>query len=161
MSALPISVRQFAIYRIVIGVAHLCLMLLLFFLSSLISQRGHLGLDYLWWLLMKVGSLLAFGGFGGVSAELYWCVRDKKWGQPLMRCIVGPLIFGMIACFVLYLFTIPGPAIYRGWLLPSLSEMFLTFKGAVGLFLFSFALLALNAFLYEQRRSYTDQLWTR
>ncbi len=162
MAALPLSVRKFGIYRVVIGMAHLALMLLLFSLSSLISQRGHLGFDYLWWMLTKAGSILVFGGFGGLSAELYWCVRDKKWGQPLMRGIVGPLILGiMIASLFLYLFTIPGPAFYRGWLLPGLSEFFLTFKGAFGLFLFSLALIALNVYVYEQRRSYTDQIWSR
>ena len=164
IAALPLSLTQLAIYKNALFLLPWGGMFFLLFLSSLISQRGRLGLDYLWWMLTKIGSIIIFMACGNLSKDAYFCLKDRKWGRPVMAWIIGPLLyaFSWAAGIGLYLFTVPGPATYRGWLLPWLSETLLSFPGAFGLLLFSIALLASGIYVYTRRRSYTeDSAWPR
>lgn len=159
LSGLPLSVRKLGIFRhygLVVG-GFFCMALL--FLSSLISQRGHLGLDYLWWVLTKFGSMFIFAGCMNLATGLFYCAKDKRPEKALMRWIASPFlaIAGLIAGPILYLFTTPGPATYRGRILVSISEMFLSFPGAFGVLLVGLALLMLDVYVYERRRSYTEE----
>jgi hypothetical protein len=159
MAALPVSARLMGMSRNAMGIAQTLLMILLMGVSALISQRGHLGMDYLWWLLTKAGSIFMFMAFGSLSVDLFFCVNNNKWRRRGMLYLVGPL-FILLSIFsgsFLFAFTILGPADFRGWLLPSISEFFLTFTGAFGLFLLGLALIAVDAYVYDRRASYTEQ----
>ena len=164
IAALPLSLRQLAIYKNTLFLLPWGGMFFLLFLSSLISQHGRLSLDYLWWILTKIGSIILFVTFGNLSKDAYFCLKDKKWGRPAMAWIIGPLLyaFSFAAGIALYMFTVPGPATFRGWLLPGLSETLLSFPGAFGLLLLSLALLASGIYVYTRRKSYTeDSAWPR
>ncbi len=159
LSGLPLPVRKLGIFRCYGVVVGWCLLMALLFLSSLISQRGHLGLDYLWWVLTKTGSIFIFASCMNLVTDLFYCVKDRRLEKALMRWIAGPFwaIAGLIAGPLLYLFTTPGPGTYRGRLLVSVSETFLSFPGAVGVLLVGLALLILDVYVFERRRSYTEE----
>lgn len=160
IAALPLSLKQLAIYKNTLFLLPWVGMFFLLFLSSLISQHGRLSLDYLCWMLTKVGSIILFVSCGNLSKDAYFCLKDRKWGRSITTWIISPLLyaFGIAALIGLYSFTVPGPAIFRGWLLPTLSETLLSFPGAFGVFLFSLALLASGIYVYTRRRSYAEDL---
>jgi hypothetical protein len=158
LSGLPLPVRKLGIFRHYGLVVGWLTIMTLIFLSSLISRRGHLGPDYVWWVLTKIGSIFIFAGCMNLATDLFYCVKDKKLERALMRWIASPfLVMASMIGGLLYLFTVYGPGIYRGWFLVNLSEMFLSFPGAFGVLLVGLALLMLDVYVYERRRSYTEE----
>ena len=53
----PLSVRQIGALRYPVLAAYWLSLMVLLWLSSLISQQGHRGLEYLWWILTRTGAM--------------------------------------------------------------------------------------------------------
>jgi hypothetical protein len=162
MAALPVSARALGMHRVGAFTCWWLGMLLMLFLSTLISQHGQIGLHYVWWLLTITGSMFLFIGFGTLSADLYFCVKDRKWGRKMMNWIVGPLITVLLlASNGLYILTFKGSMLSDDFILiglsKALSKALLTFPWAFVLFLLGCGLLVLTVFAYERRMSYTEQ----
>ena len=159
MAMLPVSARALAIHQIAMFIIGWLGMIFMLFLSTIISRRGHIGPDYVYWLLTKTGSMFLLIGSSIIPLDLYFCVKDRKWGRPLMKWVLGPLFpaFTLTAGMALYIFTIAGPARFSSPIMIGSSELLLTFPGAFGLFLFGCATMILTVFVYERRKSYADQ----
>jgi hypothetical protein len=161
LAGLPLPVRTLSLYRcfgIVIGWST-WMALLLF--SSLISRGGHLGLDYLWWICTKTGSIFIFAGGINLATSMCFFVRDRKLGKCLMYWIVCPFLW-LVSCIAgpfLYLFiseTAYGQHGQRIFWTP-LSEIVRTVPGAFGVLLAGFIFLALDAYVFERRRSFVEE----
>ena len=71
LAGLPLPVKTLSLYRHCGLVFGWLLLFVLLCLSSLISQRGHLGFDYLWWVLTKVGCIFIMGGCMMGTRDMY------------------------------------------------------------------------------------------
>jgi hypothetical protein len=158
MAALPVSTRALGMHRLGGFICWWLGMLLMLLLSTLISRHGHIGLDYVWWLLTITGSMFMFIGFGTLSADLYFCVKDMKWGRGIMNWIVIPLLFTLLgASNALYIFlTNKHFEPSDNFFLTGFLNALMTFPGAIGLLLLGCGLLVLTVFAYERRMSYTE-----
>ncbi len=172
LSGLPLPVRKLEILRSIGGISIWLIWALLLSLSSLISQQGQLGMDYICWILTKVASIFIFAGSGNLAMNTRYCLKSSGPGSVLLW--VSSLVFllaGSSIGFVMYLFTINGPSFYSNW--PSfipLSEMFLTLPVSLGLFFLGLALLVLDVYVFGIRKSYLEEFswltasspkWTR
>ena len=158
LAGLPLPVRTLGIYRLYGIMLGWLLLMALLFLSSLIGRRGHLGPDYAWWILTKIGSMYIMFGCMSLVTNLYYCAKETVFNKTLMRWAVGPILMliGMIGGPILYFFSIPGPNAYSNEFFIALSEILLTFSGSFGLFLFGLLFLVLDFYVFERRRSFTD-----
>jgi hypothetical protein len=162
LSGLPLPIRKLGVFRYYGLVSGWFIWMTFLFISSLISQRGHLGFAYLWWALTKIGSMFIFAGCLNLATNLYFCTKDKSLEKALTILIGAPVLF--IAAIVggpgLYLFTINGPDKQHGQFSVALSKMLLSFPGTLSLLLVGLALLALDVYVYERRRSYLEEsIW--
>jgi hypothetical protein len=150
-SVLPLQVRQVGILRYPIFLAYWFSLMILLWLSSLVSQQGHLGLDYLWWILTRTGSMFLMVAFMDLGQDLPFCVRGKVPGVALKLIAI---LFGIFGGPFIYFATNAGRQ--SDPIFISLSEVFITASGAIGLFFFSLVMILVSIFVYEQRRSYTE-----
>jgi hypothetical protein len=164
LAGLPVPVRSLGLYRHFGTVVGWFVWMALLFLSSLISKRGHLDLNYLWWMLSKIGGIFAFVGGIGLPTNLFFYVKDRTFEKRLIQWFVSPILTIMIVipASFLYLFVSEGGQDVHGhgvfW--ARLSDMVLTFPGAFGVLFVGFILLALDAYIFERRRSYLeDSVW--
>jgi hypothetical protein len=158
MAALPVSARALGMHRVGGFICWWLGMLLMLLLSTLIGRHGHIGLDYVWWLLTLTGSIFMLIGFGTLSADLYFCVKDRKWGRRIMNWVVSPLLMILFGVSNgLYILAIKGSAWSDDLFLIRLSDALLTLPWAIVLFLLGCGLLVLTVFAYERRMSYTEQ----
>lgn len=163
MAALPVSPRAMGMYRVGAFACWWLGMLLMLFLSTLVSRQGHIGLDYFWWLLTLTGSMFLFIGFGTLSGDLYFCLEDRKWGRRMMNWIVSPLLTLLfLASNGLYILAITVSVQSNDNFLIGLSKALWTFPWAIALFLLGCGLLVLTVFVYERRMSYTEHsVWSQ
>jgi hypothetical protein len=150
-AGLPVPSRQLGILRYPVFMAYWASLMILLWLSSLISQNAHIGLDYLWWILTRTGAVFIWIACMDLSQDFTFLYKTKGPGYVLKWMT---LLFGVFGGPFVYFVTNP-----RGQLDPffsSLSEVFITPTGALGLFLLSLSLMALSVFIYEGRRSYTE-----
>jgi len=150
-SGLPLQVRQLGILRYPIFLAYWFSLMILLWLSSLVSQQGHLGLDYLWWILTRTGSMFLMVAFMDLGQDLPFCVKNKGPGIALKSIAI---LFGILGGPFVYFATNAGRQ--SDPIFVSLSEVFITASGAIGLFIFSLVLILVSIYVYEQRRSYTE-----
>lgn len=151
LSELPLPVRQLGILRYPVFVTYWFSLMVLLWLSSLVSQQGHLGLDYLWWILTRTGSMFLMVAFMDLGQDLPFCVKDKGPGIALKSIAI---LFGIIGGPFIYFATNAGRQ--SDPIFISLSEIFITASGAIGLFVFSLLLILVSIYVYEQRQSYTE-----
>ena len=158
MAALPVSTRAMGMYRVGAFVCWWLGMLFMLLLSTLISRHGHIGIDYVWWLLTITGSMFLVVGFGTISADLYFWVNDWKWGRIMMNWVVSPLLhIFLFAANVLYILTFVYSAQSDDLFYTGLMNALLTSPWAIVLFLLGCGLLVLTVFAYERRMSYTEE----
>ncbi len=150
-SGLPLPARQLGILRYPVFVTYWLSLMVLLWLSSLVSQQGHLGLDYLWWILTRTGSMFIMVVCMDLGQDLPFCVKHRGSGITLKWIAILFGIFG--GPFVYFATNMRRPS---DRIFIALSEFFETSAGAIGLFLFSFCLMALSIWVYEQRRVYTE-----
>jgi hypothetical protein len=163
LAGLPVPVRSLGLYGHFGTVVGWCAWMALLSLSSLISKRGHLDLNYLYWIVAKIGGIFIFAGGISLPKNLFFCVRDRKFEKHLIQNVVSPVL--MILSFFgwfLYLFVdeggldVHGPRVF--W--ARLTEIVHTFPGAFSVLLAGCMLLALDVYFFERRRSYLDDsIW--
>lgn len=150
-TGLPVSVRQLGIFRYPVFVAYWVSLMILLWLSTLISQQAQIGLDYLWWILTRTGAVFIWIACMGLSQDFPFCYKGKgpgyvfKWMVLLLGAFGGPFVY-----------FVTNPRVQPELFFFSISEVFITPTGALGLFLLSLSLMVLSVFVYESRRSYTE-----
>jgi hypothetical protein len=150
-SGLPIAVRQMGIMRYPVFVTYWVSLMVLLYLSILLSRQGHVGLDYLWWILTRTGSLFIYVACMDLGQDLPFCLKDKGTGLALKWIAI---LFGIFGGPFVYFATNsrrPSDQIFK-----VLSEFFGTPADAIGLVLLSLGLMVLSIWVYEQRKSYTE-----
>ncbi len=150
-SGLPLPVRQLGIMRYPVFVTYWLSLMALLWLSSLLSRQGHLGLDYLWWILTRIGSMFIMVACMDLGQDLPFCVKDKGPGIALKWIAI---LFGIFGGPFVYFAT--NPKRQSDQIFKALSEFSETSTGAIGLFLLGLGLMALSVWIYEQRKSYTE-----
>lgn len=150
-SGLPIAIRQLGIMRYPVFVAYWSSLMALLYLSSFLSRQVHMGLDYLWWILTRTGSMFIMVACMDLGQDLPFCVKDKALGLALKWIAILLGIFG--GPFVYFA---TNPQRQSDQIFKALSECFGTSAGAIGLILFSIGLMVLSIWIYEQRKSYTE-----
>ena len=150
-TGLPIPVNQLGIFRYPVFMAYWASLMILLWLSTLISQQGQIGLDYLWWILTRAGAVFIWIACMNLSQDFPFCYKKKGPGYILKWMV---LLFGVFGGPFVYFAT--NARVQPELFFSSISEVFITPTGALGLFLLSLSLMALSVFVYEQRRSYTE-----
>jgi hypothetical protein len=148
---LPVPVRHLGILRYPVFAAYWMSLMILLWLSTLISRQAHIGLDYLWWILTRTGSVFTWIACMDLSQDFPFCYKTKgpgyffKWVVLLFGVFGGPFVY-----FVTNVRYQSDP------IFSFVLDVFLTPAGALGLFLLSITLMALSVFVYEMRKSYTE-----
>ena len=150
-TGLPVPDRQQGIYRYSVFVPYWLSLMILLWLSSLISRKGQVGLDYLWWILTRIGAMFIWIASMNLSQDFRFYYNTKSLGYLLKWTV---LIFG----------TFGGPFVYfvtnvryqSDLVFFFVSNMFQNSAGALALFLFSLGLMVLSVRVYKRRRSYTE-----
>lgn len=148
---LPLRVREHGIMRFpVLSLYWLSLMVLLW-ISSLVSRQGDLGLDYLWFLLTKTGLILILAACMTISQDVPFCFTQRVPG-----IVLGVLtILCAIGAAFLYFFA----TIFEEWpasITRFLAHIFITPVGALGLLLAGLLGVLLSIFVFENRKAYTE-----
>jgi len=149
-AGLPFPVRQLGILRYSVFVAYWASLMILLWFSSLISQQGQIGLDYLWWILTRTGAVFIWIACMDLSQDFPFCYRTKGPGY-IFKWIV--LLFGVFGGPFVYFVT--NVRYHFDPIFSFVSDVFLTPTGALALFLLSLSLMALSIYIYERRRSFT------
>jgi hypothetical protein len=150
-AGLPLSAMHLGILRYLVFVAYWASLMMLLWLSSLISRQGQVGLDYLWWILTRTGGMFIWITCMNLSQDFIFVYKTKslgyffKWTVLLFGVFGGPLVY-----FVTNVRYQSDPVFFF------ISNMFQNSTGALALFLFSMGLMALSVVIYQQRRSYTE-----
>jgi hypothetical protein len=150
-AGLPLPARQLGIFRYSVFVPYWVSLMLLLWLSTLISQQGHVGLEYLWWILTRTGAVFIWIASMNLSQDFTFVSRTKSVGYIAKWTV---LLFGTFGGPFIYLATHQQKQVEPFF--SSLSEVFLTPTGALALFLLSLAFMILSVFVYERRRSYLE-----
>ncbi len=148
---LPISIRQNGIMRFPAFFMYWISLMVMLWISSLISRQGNLNLAYLWFILVKTASILVVVSFMGIGQDVPFCFVQRVPGDILgvlaKLCAVG-------AAF-LYFFSTP----FEDWppvVTEFLSKILISPVGALGLLVFGFGLVVLSVFIFESRKAYTE-----
>ncbi len=148
---LPIPIRQNGILRLPVISMYWAGLMVIIWISSLISQQGNLNLFYLWFILVKTALILAIVSCMSIGQDAPFCFVRRVPGDVLRLlaklCAVG-------AAF-LYFFSTPfedWPPVLTGFL----SKIFISPTGALGMLIFSSGLVALSVFVFERRKAYTE-----
>jgi hypothetical protein len=150
-AGLPVPIRQLGIFRYSVFVPYWLSLMILLWLSTLISQKGHVGFDYLWWILTRTAAVFIWIACMNLSQDSTFIYKSKFLGY-LLKWIV--LLFGVFGGPFVYFVT--NPRYQSDPIFSFILDVFQTATGALALFLFSLSLIALSVRVYEQRRSYTE-----
>jgi hypothetical protein len=146
---LPVSIRLNGILRFpVISLYWVSLMVILW-ISSLISLRGNLGLPYLWFILVKTALILVMTSSMNISMDVPFCFVRQIPGD-ILRVLAK--LCAVCAAF-LYFFATR----YEDWppvVTEFLSEIFISPAGTLGLLVLGLGFAVLSVFVFERRRSY-------
>ncbi|MGD8538557.1 MAG: hypothetical protein PVI66_07555 [Candidatus Aminicenantes bacterium] len=148
---LPISIRSNGILRFPVMFLYWISLMIILWVSSLISLQGNLGLPYLWFILVKTALIMATASSMNVSMDVPYCFIHRIPGDILK---VFAKLFAVGAAF-LYFFSTP----YEDWppvVTRYLSEIFISATGALALLIVGFGLAGLSVFVFEHRRSYAE-----
>jgi hypothetical protein len=150
-AGLPLSARHLGILRYIVFVAYWASLMILIWLSSLISQQGQLGLDYLWWILTRIGGMFIWIACMNLSQDSTFIYKARSLGYVLKWTV---LLFGVFGGPFVYFVT--NPRYQSDIIFFFVSNIFQNPTGAIALFLLSLGLMVLSVVVYEQRRSYTE-----
>jgi hypothetical protein len=150
-TGLPISVRHLGILHYPVFVAYWTSLMILLWLSSLISQKGQVDLDYLWWILTRTGAMFIWIACMNLSQDFMFIYRTRSLGYILKWIVLLIGVFG-------------GPFVYfvtnvryqTDLVFFFVSDIFQNATGALALFLLSLGMMALSVVVYEMRKSYTE-----
>jgi hypothetical protein len=150
-AGLPIHVRQLGILRYPLFVAYWVSLMILLWFSTLISKQGHVGLDYLWWILTRTSTVFIWIACMNLSQDFTFFYKTKgpryilKWTVLLFGVFGGPFVY-----------FVTNTRYQSDLIFFFVSDIFQNSTGALALFLLSLGLMALSVFVYERRRSYTE-----
>jgi len=150
-AGLPIPVRQLGILRYSVFATYWISLMLLLWFSTLISRQGHVGVDYLWWILTRTGSMFIWIACMNLSQDFTHVYRAKGPGYILKWTV---LLFGVFGGPLVYFVT--NVRYQSDLVFFFVSSMFQNPAGALALFLFSLGLMVLSVVVYERRSSYTE-----
>ena len=150
-AGLPVPVKQLGILRYPVFVGYWASLMILLWLSSLISHTAQIGLDYLWWILTRTGAVFIWIACMDLSQDFPSCFRAKGPGYVLKWAV---LLFGVFGGPFVYFVT--NVRYQSDPIFSFVSDVFLTPTGGLALFLLSLGLMALSVFVYEMRKSYTE-----
>jgi hypothetical protein len=150
-AGLPLSARHLAILRYLVFVPYWASLMLLVWLSSLISQQGQIGLDYLWWILTRTGGMFIWIACMNLSQDSTFIYKAKGSGYVLKWTV---LLFGVFGGPFIYFVT--NVRYQSDLVFFFVFNMFQNSTGALALFLLSLGLMVLSVVVYQQRRSYTE-----
>ena len=151
LAGLPVPARKLGIFRYPVFVAYWISLMILLWLSTLISRQSHVGLDYLWWIVTRSGTVFVWIACMNLSQDFPFCYREKVLAYALKWTV---LLFGVFGGPLVYFVT--NPREQQEPFFSFFADVFLTPTGALGLFLLSLGLMALSVLVYEQRKSYTE-----
>jgi hypothetical protein len=150
-AGLPVPIRQLGIFRYSVFVPYWLSLMILLWLSTLINQQGHVGLDYLWWILTRTSTVFIWIACMNLSQDSTFVHKSKflgyllKWTVLLFGVFGGPFVY-----FVTNLRYQSDP------IFSFISDIFQNPAGALALFLLSLSFIALSVVVYERRKSYTE-----
>jgi len=150
-AGLPMPVRQLGILRYPVFVAYWVSLMILIWLSSLISRNGQIGLDYLWWVLTRTGSVFIWIACMNLSQDFTFIYRTKSLGYIIKWTV---LLFGVFGGPFVYFVT--NTRYQSDLIFFFVSDIFQNHTGALALFLLSLGLMVLSVLVYERRRTYTE-----
>jgi len=148
---LPISIRLNGILRFPVFSMFWMSLMVMLWISSLISRQGNLNLAYLWFILVKTALILVVVSFMGIGQDVPFCFVQRVSGDILG--ILAKLCAGGAA--FLYFFSTP----FEDWppvVTEFLSKILISPAGALGLLIFGFGLVALSVIVFERRKAYTE-----
>ena len=151
LAGLPVPIGQQGIFRYSVFVPYWVSLMILLWLSTLISKHGHVSLDNLWWILTRSGTVFIWIVCMNLSQDLPFLFKTKGPGYILKWMI---LLFGVIG----------GPFVYfvtnfryqSDPIFSFVSDILMTPTGALGLFFFSLSLISLSVYVFERRKSFTE-----
>jgi hypothetical protein len=148
---MPISIRQNGILRFPVMSMYWVTLMVILWISSLISRQGDLGILYLWFILVKTALILVMLSSMNISQDVPFCFVHRIPGDIFK---VLAKLCAICAAF-LYFFSTP----YEDWppvVTEFLSKIFISPAGTLGLLMLGFGLAVLSVFVFEHRRSYTE-----
>jgi hypothetical protein len=151
LAGLPIPARQLGILRYPLFVAYWVSLMILLWFSTLISRQGHVGLDYLWWILTRTSTVFIWIACMNLSQDFTFLYKTKgpryllKWTVLLFGVFGGPFVY-----------FVTNPMYQSDLIFFFVSDIVLNSTGALALFLLSLSLMVLSVFVYDRRRSYTE-----
>lgn len=157
LAGLPIPVRKLQIVRHARFIAYVAIWAVLFSFSSLISQRGHLGIDYYCWVLTKISCAFIFVGSLNLAMNIYYCRKSGGSGKYFITIASSFFVFSCYAGLILFMFSSFPPSFYNNLFLITLSEMLLTFPASFVLLLFSLVIFILDIFVFGMRKTYIEE----
>jgi hypothetical protein len=125
--------------------------MILLWLSTLISQHGHVNVDYLWWILTRTGTVFIWIACMNLSQDFTFVYKSKGLGYLLKWTV---LLFGVFGGPFVYFVT--NVRYQSDPIFSFISDVFLTPTGAMALFLLSLSLMVLSVIVFERRKSYTE-----
>lgn len=148
---LPVAIRKNGMMRFPVVSMYWVSLMLMLWISSLISRQGDLTLSYLWFILVKSALIMIVVSCMGIGQDVPFCFIRRITGDifkiSAKLCAVG-------AAF-LYFFSTP----FEDWppgVTVFLSKIFISPAGALGLFVFGLGLILLSVFVFEHRKSYAE-----
>jgi hypothetical protein len=150
-AGLPISARYLGILRYPVFVAYWTSLMILLWFSSLISQQGQVGQDYLWWILTRTGAMFIWIACMNLSQDFIFIYRTKSLGYILKWTI---LLFGVFGGPFVYFVT--NVRYQTSLVFFFVSDIFQNAPGALALFFLSLGMMALSVVVYEMRKSYIE-----
>jgi hypothetical protein len=151
LAGLPVPIRQQGIFRYSVFVPYWMSLMILLWLSTLISQHGLVGLNYFWWILTRSGALFFWIVCMNLSQDFPFLYRTKGPGYVLKWMTLLTGVFGGPFIYFVTNFRYQSDPIFS-----FVSDILLTPMGAVGLFFLSLNLMVLSVCAYERRKSYTE-----
>ena len=150
-AGLPVPIRQLGMFRYSVFVPYWLSLMILLWLSTLISQKGQIGFDYLWWILTRSAAVFIWIACMNLSQDSTFVYKSRFLGY-LFKWTV--LLFGVFGGPFIYFVT--NSRYQSDPIFSFMLDVFQTPPGALALFLFSLGLIALSVLVYEQRKSYTE-----
>lgn len=145
--SLPIPILRVVLGGHLVWIGYWISVMLILWLSALIGARGHLGIDFFWYILAFTGAANTFVAWMGIFFDLrfYFLGKFKKF-VFMGAAIFCACIFAAVCIFVARLET-DAEVIYKFFTSPA---------GALGLLVCSIVSTFLYFKLYANRKSYTE-----
>ena len=148
---LPVPIRANGILRFPVMFLYWVSLMVILWISSLISLQGNLGLPYLWFILVKTALIVVMVSSMNISMDVPFCFIRQIPGD-ILRVLAK--LCAVCAAFV-YFFSTP----YEDWppvVTEFLSAIFISPAGALGLLVLGLGFAVLSVYVFEWRKAFTE-----